>query len=235
MFARLTAALKGNGVARPSARDELRASIARLRAADAVLSEKQTDTQRVEQLIATAHDDARSADAARAAAASVARQHALRGAKGVLSPTDQAVLDAAEAAERKARQSKLMASGATDALDEVRAAEAQAERDRDSAAEGVSAAVAQALIDQAETAVAELQQLQPRYQLLLRQIAALTLLLSPKFAPTHPYRTLVGSDSALASRMRELLIGEPRTDDLQTIVNDWLERARVVRREAEAN
>jgi hypothetical protein len=111
------------------ARAQLRAAFAERDEAKQALEEARNATQRVEQLIEHADAIEQEAQQAAAAAADATRRWAEGGARGDMPDGDQALLDAAADAQKRALQARMKSDGARSALPAVRRTE-QAAQDR---------------------------------------------------------------------------------------------------------
>jgi hypothetical protein len=208
------------------ARQRLKEAIAGASDAEQAYQASRVATARVLQLIRAVEPAEAEAKQAAADAAAATRAWCEQGASPDRPSGDETLLARAADAERRAAVARLKGKGAEAALTQVRAAEEQARFGLDTALGHVKAArTATFIAVQAEPLISELQQMRPRYEALLRTLAALSLLLDPKWANGHRFRAHVDGDGEFKERVAALAIALPTERELYGSAQEWADTA----------
>jgi hypothetical protein len=208
-----------------TARHRLRDALeeqARLRAAH---QERIAATERVRRLIASAAPAEKAAAEAVKVAAAATRDWATTGARDDQPSANEGLLNAAAEAQRKAQHAALQADGARAALREVIDAEKLARNALDSASGMVRAARAAVLVAQVQPTLAELAAMRSRYAELFADVAALSVLLDPRFGGAHPWRTHITGDGEFRRQVISFAIPLPEDRALKQRAQEWARQA----------
>ena len=205
-----------------SARDRLHQAHAEVAAARARLDEAKAARSRVESLMSDADDAEIEADRAAERASAVAKAWALSGARPDVSPGDQALLDHATDARRRAEQARLQAGGAAAALpavgDAVRVSEVAVER----AEQKLRKAVVDIMVREAEQHFQTLHRLHDDAQRALDALAGLRDL-TAAWGNAHPWApySSVSTATDISLKLRTLWPTVPDARSTKSAADAW--------------